>query len=215
MIIERTLIIPSVNKDIKIIMYGPGISGDFPMMFHADIKKIIYFWEYDSACIPSFIESENSRHICSLNPEVDNEKLNFIQRILRYENFKKNEKTECVDIVCDDEYIKSSDYWLKDDPTVIRMGMPTVGVTKGKNGGIIEIKKLVKAKSLFSKGLFFSETVSTSYISTGFGNGRHRFRFLEFIGAKDVWIRVPRSQFQWFNENCKYNCEDYEITASS
>lgn len=207
MLIEKTLTVPYRDNNIKIIMCGPGISGDFPMMFHADIKKIIHFWEYDSACIPSFIKSQNSRYIRSLNPDADNEKLNWIQRMLGYENFRRSEKSECIDIVCDDEYIKSSDYWLKDNPAVIRMGMPTVGVTRDKK----EIKKLVSAKGFFSKGLLSAETVSTSYISTSFGNGRHRFRFLEFVGAKDVWIRVPRSEFKWFKENCAYNYEDYDL----
>ena len=40
-----------------------------------------------------------------------------------------------------------------------------------------------------------------------FENGRHRTRFIEYLGARDIYILIPddEEQLTWFNKNVRFN----------
>lgn len=65
-------------------------------------------------------------------------------------------------------------------------------------------------RNLYSEGiempqvnisLFFNEKEGV-YVS--FKNGRHRTRFLEFIGSRDIYLLVSDSEYDLFEKHCAY-----------
>lgn len=182
------------------------------MVFHADLIKLIYYWRFGVGCIPSFIDSDEpyaginpteimsshkdtiSKCICSIfskdekKYEICEEKMDFKNKYFFGSKFKNS-----------NEYSKRHN-WLYHDPVTSTdrtpMMMPVVGYNKSEDPLGFKITTLINQNEL--------RLIDTSRYNIEFEDGRHRTRFLEFLGAKDIYIIIEKNQFQWFHENCAY-----------
>ena len=79
--------------------------------------------------------------------------------------------------------------------------MPKVGLNKASTEHVIIELLTSETENIKESSI---KTIDKSKYAVGFQDGRHRTRFLEFIGAKDIYILIPSNQFEWFEDNCKY-----------
>lgn len=204
-------------KGIKPRMFpDPRKFSDKRMIFHADLNKIITFWRFETGCIPSFI-NKNELH-AGMNPKEKKEfkqlsLWEFIRSIFRRKRLKKYEITEIKKnfhkkYKAGEKFKNSTQYtdrhiWLyhdhnsSKDPTP--MMMPVISFNKSDSSKEFKITTLINDNEL--------KVFDSSEFNIGFENGRHRTRFLEFIGAKDIYVIIEKNQLEWFNEYCAYKSE--------
>lgn len=192
---------PISNKPYELEMRS---DPDHYIPFHADIEKLIAFWEFDNCCIPSFLSYESfARPLATFNPNPK----------------KVEERCKFKNILYGDDYAKSGEMRhmeeaLSRNPITMpevaysNINKPyciTVGETVTKN-----VKNPSLLARLFSRDKFIQQEVrresaiKQSDYCIVFGNGRHRTRHFEFLGAKDIWVAIHKDQEEWFNKNCKY-----------
>lgn len=155
--------------------------------FHADMNKLIKFWKFDNTCLPSFIETNFNKPIASLNPNERGELPQTFQGLYIGEKYKTSNFKKIND------ELKS-------------FLMPQVSYHNYE----VEIFKVEFEQPKFWQRLFGKKNIlkksiiDKSNYKIGFTNGRHRTRYFEFIGAKDIWVAIPKNQLDWFKENCNY-----------
>ncbi len=192
---------------------NPYKLSDERIIFHADLDKLIHYWGFDKDCIPSFID-HNVLH-AGMNPKEKNEfkETNFWESIRSIFPRKEIKKYERIDIkkrynkdyLAGEAFKNSTEYtdrhvWLyhdhssSEDPTP--MMMPVIGFDKSNKPEGFEITTLISDSEL--------KVFDSSEFNIGIEHGRHRIRFLEFIGAKDIYVIIEKTQFEWFNEYCAY-----------
>lgn len=205
------------HKGIKPRMHPASnkLSGK-RMVFHADLDKIINFWRFQTGCIPSFI-NKNELH-AGMNPteKVEVKKTNFWGFIRSIFRRKRLKKYEIIEIKKDfhkkykagEKFKNSTQYtdrliWLyhdhnsSKDPTP--MMMPVIDFSTSNSSEGFKITTLINDNEL--------KVFDSSEFNVGFENGRHRTRFLEFIGAKDIYVIIEKDQLEWFNKYCAYKLE--------
>lgn len=203
-------------KGIKPRMFpDPHKLSDERMVFHADLDKLIHYWRFEVGCIPSFID-KNELHV-GMNPQevIEVRQTNFresIRSIFPKKDIKKYRITEIKrdfhkSYLDGEDFKKSTEYtkrhiWLYHDHNTSKyptpMMMPVIGFSKSNKPQGFEITTLINNEL---------KVFDSSEFNIGFENGRHRTRFLEFIGAKDIYVIIEKEQFEWFNEHCAYKSE--------
>lgn len=176
---------PITNKPYQFKM-PPHLEGTH-VGFHADLKKLIEFWEFDNMCLPSFIEENFHNPIASLNPDKNGV---YPQT---FENIEYGEKYE-------------NSYSKRENDKIECFYMPQVSHNDYSEFEIFDIKEIKKSScfGLCKKTVLEKQIIAKSRDKVEFTNGRHRTRYFEFIGAKDIWIAIPERQLDWFNTYCKY-----------
>ena len=188
------------------IMYARGHKER--LVFHADLKKLISYWRFDINCLPSFLDKDIP--IATFNPDVERDN-SLRQKIFGYESEREKHDMDFKNSILEkDDYKKSACYeycydWLylskdKLDKGYTPMGMPIVDMLDLKK---YTIETLKRRKFLcFQYDERFELASSDSCVA--FQDGRHRTRFLEFLGAKDIFILIRNEQYNWFHDNCSY-----------
>lgn len=175
---------PVTNQPYQLTM--PSHLEETHVAFHADMKKLIEFWKFHNMCLPSFIEAEFNNPIASLNPDSNGvrpptfEKIQYGQQYEKSHYKKNNDELQC--------FVMPQVSHLNDEFEIFDIKM----IEQSSWFGMC--KKMVPGKQIIAK----------SRDTVGFTNGRHRTRYFEFIGAKDIWIAIPQEQVDWFNTHCKY-----------
>lgn len=195
---------------------NPYKLSDERMIFHADLAKIINFWKFEVGCIPSFID-KNELH-AGMNPqEVEEVKETNFRESIHFIFPKKDIKKYGITEIKKDShkgYLDGEDFknsteytkrhiWLYHDHNTSKdptpMMMPVIGFGKSNKPQGFEITTLINDNEV--------RVFDSSEFNIGIEHGRHRTRFLEFIGAKDIYVIIEKDQFEWFNKYCAYKPE--------
>lgn len=176
---------PLTNQPYQLCM--PCHLQEDYIAFHADIEKLIDFWRFDNTCLPSFIATKFNNPIASLNPDANGQRPQKFQNILSGSAYA------------------TSRYKRKNDAIACFL-MPQVSHNDYDEFEIFDIH-ITKQPSWFGlrkKMVAHKQVIDKSHDKIGFTDGRHRTRYFEFIGSKDIWVAIPKEQFDWFNTHCKY-----------
>lgn len=199
--LEITIDDTSDYKNLSIKMKQGYIDEDFSTIFHADLKTLINFWKFDQMSIRSFKTENFNDPIRGRNPKLEEVNNSSIIRnplrgkITTYRLIDKSEKEilHGVDYAASEHFLRNSTYES--------IFMPKVGLNKA----LVE-HEIIELLTSETENIAESsiKVIDKSEYAVGFQNGRHRTRFLEFVGAKDIYILIPSNQLQWFEKNCKY-----------
>ena len=181
------------------------------VVFHADLEKLLDFWRFDHLCLQSF--KDPFEKTAAMNPkerEIEIEP-GVISKLFPVFSTKKPITYEITpeqlriksETFTGDEYKESECYstnfeWLYriKGSYATYMTMPTVYYETKENFDEFEIQVLNDGNQRV--------TIEKSKHKIAIDDGRHRTRFLEFIGSKDIYIAVERKDLWWFQANCKY-----------
>lgn len=188
-------------SNLSITMQQGDIDEEFPRIFRADLKKLIDFWKFDQMSIPSFRSEKFNDPIRGRNPKLEkNENSSILKNLLgkettTYNSIEKLEKEilHGVNYATSDHFSRNASYK--------NIFMPKVGLNKASTEHVIIELLTSETENIKESSI---KTIDKSKYAVGFQDGRHRTRFLEFIGAKDIYILIPSNQFEWFEDNCKY-----------
>lgn len=197
------------NKDgIKPTMIPLGYCEDsYNTVFHADLDKLISYWEFSQGCIPSFIENKKNKPIASLNPvKPVLHNRSFIEKLLGLNKYSplSSPQNQAFKYLKQKPYInhwhynESLDLLYPNEPSAKGKKMPKVDVCYGKT----TIKSLDKHGNI--------QTIASSDVHVEVADGRHTLRFIEFVSAdldipRDIYILINRKNLKWFEEHCKFD----------
>ena len=179
------------------------------LVFHADLNKLIDYWRFDISCLPSFLDKNIP--VAKFNPDEARKDLSLKQKIFGYESDREKQNEDYkASILEKDKYKNSSCYkscyeWLympKYDLAkgLTPMGMPIIDMLDLKKYTI----EVLKPKRFLCFEYDESIEIDSCNNCIAFKDGRHRTRFLEFIGSKDIFVLIRENQYSWFRENCSY-----------
>lgn len=189
------------------------------VVFHADVKKLLFYYKFACNAIPSFINEDKYKPILAYNPIKINSNCNIIQSTLHYvmeffgiynhwsekqiefkyqeiDFFKTNlmtygnktyEQVYKTCLVCED---------INKEPC---LELPIFSINYGNFS--IETLKIVK---YFGLEITQRQIIEHSNIAIEPIDGNHRLRALEALGAKDIFIKIPKSQINEFASLCGY-----------
>lgn len=179
------------------------------VVFHADLEKLLYFWRFDHYCLQSF--KDLFEKTAAMNPKEREIESGVISKLfpvfssknpIAYEITPKQLRIKS-ETFTGDEYKESECYsmnfeWLYriKGSYATYMTMPTVYYETKENSDKFEIQVLNDGNQRV--------TIEKSKHKIAIDDGRHRTRFLEFIGSKDIYIAVEKKDLWWFQANCKY-----------